>query len=154
MRSSIIPVLFSSLSRLQNDEIAYKRCIILHKGIQRILYFNGLGLFLYSDLATSILFGNKWSEARYSGDMVFDGAIGIVFSNFNGEVYRSRVNQSCRFIKLYICVSGSGMFNRIGYGFWPLVYTRVLMRLQGNYRVYIYESIYGLFSQGYGEKCF
>ncbi len=150
VRSSIIPVLFSTLSRLQNDEIAYKKMYYTAQRYTAYLIFPmGLGLFLYSDLATSILFGNKWSEASdIVGIWSLMAAIGIVFSNFNGEVYRSKGKPKLSFFYqvIHLCFLVPGCLIAIGYGFWPLVYTRVLMRLQGTITGFIFMKVFMGFS--------
>ena len=148
--ASIIPVLFSSLSRLQNNETAYKKMYYTAQRYTAYLIFPmGLGLFLYSDLATSILFGNKWSEASdIVGIWSLMAAIGIVFSNFNGEVYRSKGKPKLSFFYqvIHLCFLVPGCLIAIGYGFWPLVYTRALMRLQGTITGFIFMKVFMGFS--------
>jgi len=48
----------------------------------------GIGVYLYSDLATKILLGSQWNEAsRVIGLWAITSSITIVFSYFNSEVY-------------------------------------------------------------------
>jgi len=148
--SAIIPILFSSLSRLQNNEVAYKKMYYTTQRFAAYLIFPmGLGLFLYSDLATGIMFGSKWSEAsNIVGIWSLMSAIGIVFSNFNGEVYRSKGRPKLSFVYqvIHLCFLIPSCIIAIGYGFWPLVYTRALMRIQGTITGFIFMKIYMGFS--------
>ena len=57
--ASIIPVLFSSLSRLKDNEEAFNDMYYKMQSLAAfILLPMGAGLFLYRDLATKILFGS------------------------------------------------------------------------------------------------
>lgn len=144
--ASIIPVLFSSLSRLQNNEVAYKRTYFTAQRLTAYLIFPmGLGLFLFSDLATSIIFGNKWAEAsNIVGVWSLMAAFGIVFSNFNGEVYRSKGKPKLSFLYqvVHLCFLIPACFIAMSYGFWPLVYTRALIRLQGTIAGFIFMKVF------------
>jgi O-antigen/teichoic acid export membrane protein len=148
--AAIIPILFSSLSRLQNNEVEYKKMYYTTQRFAAYLIFPmGLGLFLYSDLATSILFGNKWSEANnIVGIWSLMAAIGIIFSNFNGEIYRSKGRPKLSFVYqiIHLCFLIPSCLIAIGYGFWALVYTRALMRIQGTITGFIFMKVFMGFS--------
>ena len=148
--ASIIPVLFSSLSRLQDNEIAYKKMYYTTQRFAAYLVFPmGLGLFLYSDLATSIMLGSKWSEASgIIGIWSLMAAIGIVFSNFNGEVYRSKGKPKLSFLYqlIHLVFLIPACLVAMKYGFWVLVYTRALMRLQGTLTGFIFMKVFMKFS--------
>lgn len=148
--ASIIPILFSTLSRLQNNEVAYQKMYYTTQRFVAYLVFPmGLGLFMYSDVATNIIFGSKWSEAsNIVGIWSLMAAIGIVFSNFNGEVYRSKGRPRLSFIYqlIHLCFLVPVCIIAIGYGFWPLVYTRALMRLQGTVAGFIFMKVFMGFS--------
>lgn len=90
--TAMSPVLFSTLSRLKNDN---------NKLINRILDINSLllyllvpitiGLFLYSQSATLILFGNRWIEASnivglWGIIMLFN----TIFYSIPAELYKSK----------------------------------------------------------------
>lgn len=61
---SFTPVFISGLSKLQNDEIKYSKMFLKSQTvISWIVFPLGIGIFLYRDLAVSILFGNSWKEA-------------------------------------------------------------------------------------------
>jgi PST family polysaccharide transporter len=148
--ASIIPILFSTLSRLQNNEMEYQKIYYMTQRFVAYLVFPmGLGLFMYSDLATNIMFGSKWSEAsNIVGIWSLMAAFGIVFSNFNGEVYRSKGRPKLSFMYqiIHLCFLVPACLVAIGHGFWPLVYTRALMRLQGTVAGFIFMKVFMGFS--------
>lgn len=148
--SAIIPILFSSLSRLQNNDIAYKKMYYTAQRFSAYLIFPmGVGLFLYSNLATNLMFGSKWSEAsNIVGIWSLMAAIGIVFSNFNGEVYRSKGKPKLSFVyqMIHLCFLVPSCLIAIRYGFWALVYTRSLMRIQGTITGFIFMKAFMGFS--------
>ncbi len=90
--ASIIPVLFASLSRLKNDEIAFKDMYYKMQSLAAfILLPMGAGLFLYKDLATKILFGDQWGDAGIVvGVSCAIKSLVVVFSYFASEVYRAK----------------------------------------------------------------
>ncbi|MCV2231498.1 lipopolysaccharide biosynthesis protein [Acholeplasma manati] len=90
--SSIAPVLFSALSRTQNDPINFKNIFLTIQKITAYFVFPiGIGLFLFRDLATLILFGDKWIEASLVvGTWALSSSMVIVFSHLNGEVLRAK----------------------------------------------------------------
>lgn len=85
------PVLFSSLSRLQNDREGLNELFFRFQKIVGILVIPiGMGIFLFSDLITKILLGNQWMEAsHFIGLWGLTSAITIVLAHYSSEVYRS-----------------------------------------------------------------
>jgi len=62
--SIFAPVLFSLLSRLQDDDAALQKAVFKYqKAIAYIVIPMGVGLFIYQDFATWIFFGNGWGKA-------------------------------------------------------------------------------------------
>ncbi len=92
--SSILPVLFSTLSKCQHNEKEFQGVFFrFQKYVSLFVIPMSVGMFLYSDLVTDILLGDQWGEA--SGFVGLWGLISgftVVFSNFASEVYRSRGN--------------------------------------------------------------
>jgi len=90
--SSVLPVMFSALSRCREDEEAYRGVYFRFQRLVSMLVFPlGIGLFVFRDLATSILLGSQWMEtADFVGMWSFTSALTIVFSTCNSEVFRSR----------------------------------------------------------------
>lgn len=89
--SAVTPVLFSALSRLQDDKIEFKKMFYhFQKMVSIIVIPMGIGIFLYRDLITSILLGSQWKEATiFIGMWGFVSALSVIFNNFNSEVYRA-----------------------------------------------------------------
>lgn len=90
--SATTPVLFSGLSRCQNDEQEYKNIFFRFQRMVALLVFPlGFGLFVYRELATLILLGESWLEtADFIGMWSLTSAITIIFSHYNSEVFRSK----------------------------------------------------------------
>jgi O-antigen/teichoic acid export membrane protein len=93
----------------------------------------GVGVFLYSDLATQILLGSQWSEASgVIGVWSLTSAITIVFGHFCSEVYRAKGKPSLSFLSqvLHLVVLVPVCIISSKYGFWALVYARSWIRMQ------------------------
>lgn len=85
-------VLFAALSRYQEDE-EQLQCVFFkfQRMVSLLLIPLGFGLFVYRDLATSILLGKQWTEtAFFLGAWSLISSITIVLSNFNSELFRSK----------------------------------------------------------------
>jgi O-antigen/teichoic acid export membrane protein len=132
--SSIQPVLFSALSRLQDDDASFNRMYFRVQKVVSIFIFPlGAGVFLYSDLATKVMLGSQWAEA--SGIIAtwsLTSAIVIVFGHFCGEVYRAKgkpkVSLLAQMMHLIVLAPVCVIFSK--YGFWPLVYARSWIRIE------------------------
>lgn len=85
------PVLFSSLSRLQNDREQFNDMFFRFQKLVGLLIFPiGIGVFLFSDFITKILLGSQWMEASsFIGLWGLTSAITIVLAHYSSEVYRS-----------------------------------------------------------------
>ncbi|MGH4140374.1 lipopolysaccharide biosynthesis protein [Clostridium sp.] len=132
--ASIVPVLFSALSRLQNDSDKFNRMYFNTQRIASVFIFPlGIGVYLYSDLATKILLGSKWNEASgVVGIWAFTSAITIVFGYFSSEVYRAKGRPKLSFLAqlLHLLVLVPTCIISSKYGFWPLVYARSWIRME------------------------
>ena len=106
--TTIIPVLFSALSRNQNNDIEFKNTFYEFFEDTSILLFPlSIGIFVYKDFVTNILLGSKWVEAAdFIGLLGLMQAITVVISNFSSEVYRAKGNPKISFLTqiLYILV--------------------------------------------------
>jgi O-antigen/teichoic acid export membrane protein len=133
--ASVVPVLFSALSRLQNDSERFNAMFFKAQKIVSIFVFPmGVGVYLYSTLVTQIILGNKWIEAGpVIGIWALTSSMMIVFSHFSSEVYRAKGRPKLSFIGqlLHLVVLVPVCVISAKYGFWPLVYARSLIRLQG-----------------------
>lgn len=132
--ASITPVLFSGLSRLQNDQNKFNELFFRTQQMIAFLVLPlGVGLFLYSDFATRIMLGNKWNEAsKVIGIWALISSIMIVFSSLNGEVFRAKGKPKLSFLSqiLHLIVLIPACIFSAKYGFWPLVFTRAWIRLE------------------------
>ena len=92
--ASIVPVLFSTLSRYQNDDANFKNTFWkFQKYISVLVIPMSIGIFVYSDFVTDVLLGSQWSEASgFIGIWGLMSGIVILFSNLASEVYRSKGN--------------------------------------------------------------
>ncbi|MBQ9838696.1 MAG: lipopolysaccharide biosynthesis protein [Oscillospiraceae bacterium] len=84
-------VLFAALSRCQEDFAAFKSVFLKFQRMVALLVFPmGFGLFVYRELATSILLGEQWLEtADFLGMWSLTSAVMIVFDHYCSEVFRS-----------------------------------------------------------------
>lgn len=89
--SPILPVLFSSLSRLQDDAVNFKKFFLkAHKVVCMISFPMGMGLFLFSNIIEEIIFGDSWEGVGF-----VIGVLGLMngllfFIRLNGEGYRAK----------------------------------------------------------------
>ncbi|WP_411738684.1 lipopolysaccharide biosynthesis protein [Peribacillus sp. S4] len=130
--ASIIPVFFVTLSRLQNDNISFKQMFYKFQRTASIFIFPfGIGIFLYSDLVTTILLGNQWEEASVLiGIWALTSAVKIVFCNFSSEVYRAKGRPKLSFLAqiLYLVVLVPTIIVSAKIGFLTLIYARSLIQ--------------------------
>ncbi len=128
------PILFSALSRLQNDEQEFQRLFFRFQKIVGLLVLPiGMGIFLFSDLATEIILGNKWMEASgFIGLWGLTSAITIVLSHYSSEVYRAKGKPKLSVFAqvLHIVVLWPTILITVKYGFHTLYVARSLVRLE------------------------
>lgn len=133
--ASVTPILFSGLSRLQGDQ---QRAQATFLNVQRVVAFFvfplGAGMFLYSDMTTRILLGSQWTEASsIIGIWALTSAIRIVMTSLYSEVYRAsgrpKISLLCQVISLIFLIPACLI--SLKYGFWSLIYTRALIRIEG-----------------------
>jgi len=132
--ASVVPVLFSALSRLQQDNEKFNKIYFTVQRLVSIFVFPlGVGVYLYSELATKILLGNRWNEASgVIGIWALTSAITIVLGHFNSEVYRAKGRPKLSFIAqlLHLVILVPVCIVSAKYGFWALVYARSWIRMQ------------------------
>lgn len=132
--SSTVPVLFSALSRLQNDDKEFNRVFFKFQRLVSIIVFPlGIGVYLFRDLATKILLGSQWGEADgVIGIWALTSSVMIIFGHYCSEVYRAKGRPKLSFLAqiLHLIALVPTCIISSKYGFWPLVYSRSLIRLQ------------------------
>lgn len=133
--ASILPVLFSALSRVQDDDEQFKETYYKFQRLTAVLVVPmGIGMFLYSGLVTRILLGSQWTEASgFIGLWSLTSAVTIVFSHFTSEVYRSRGEPKVSLISQVIHLGFliPTLILTVGHGFKVLYIARSLIRIQG-----------------------
>lgn len=129
------PVLFSSLSRLQNDREEFNEMFFRFQKLVGILVIPiGMGIFLFSDLITMILLGEQWMEAsQFIGLWGLTSALTIVLSHYSSEVYRSIGKPKLSVLSqwLHIAALWPVVLIFVNKGFEPLYFARSLVRLEG-----------------------
>lgn len=90
--TTIIPVLFSALSRNQTNKKAFDETFYsFQRNCAVLLIPMSVGIWLYSDVITWILLGEQWQEASgFIGLIGLSQALTILVANFASEVYRAK----------------------------------------------------------------
>lgn len=85
-------VLYSSLSRLQNDDEKFLDLFLkFQKIVGMFIIPLGFGIYMFRSLIVDLLLGNQWGEAMYFvGVWGLSGSLTIVLANYCSEVYRSK----------------------------------------------------------------
>lgn len=157
----ITPVMFSALSRVQNDHSKLKDTYFqFQKMVAIILVPLSVGMYIYRDLIVEILLGNQWIEAsNFLGIYGMTNAITIIFGSYASEVYRSKGKPKVSLvfqiihilfiIPIYlICLRGGfeGMSNAIIITRIQYVLTAIII-LQFYFKIEFINSLKSIFSQ-------
>lgn len=133
--ASTTPVLFSALSRLQNDNDEFKRMFFKFQKLVGLLVIPmGVGIFLFSDVITAILLGGQWNDAaNFIGWWGLTSALTIVLSHYSSEIYRSKGKPRLSFISqiIHLLFLVPTVLIAVSYGFETLYISRSLIRIQG-----------------------
>lgn len=86
------PVLFSTISRLQNDsEMFCKTFFKFQRMAAVIIVPMGVGIFLYRDLVTEIMLGKNWIEAsEFLGLWGLVSSVMVVWAHYSIEIFRAK----------------------------------------------------------------
>lgn len=128
------PILFSVLSRLQNDRAQFKEMFFrFQKSVGMLVIPLGVGILCFRDLITKILLGSQWVEAaNFIGLWGVSSAITIVLSHYCSEVYRSlgkpKLSVLAQF--LHIIVLCPAMLIATKYDWETITITRAAVRLE------------------------
>ena len=128
------PILFSALSRLQNNENEFQKLFFRFQKMVGLLVIPlGMGIFLFSDFVTEIVLGNQWGEAAgFVGLWGLTSAVTIVLSHYSSEVYRAKGKPKLSVLAqvLHIVVLWPTVLVSVKYGFETLYIARSLVRLE------------------------
>lgn len=128
------PILFSALSRLQNDDKEFQRLFSQFQKLVGLLVVPlGMGIFLFSDFFTKILLGEQWLEASgFVGLWGLTSAITIVLSYYSSEVYRAKGKPKLSVLAQvsHLVVLWPAILITVKYGFETLYITRSLIRFE------------------------
>ena len=131
--SAIAPVMFSNLSRCQNDDAQMKNTFYTYQRLAGVVLIPmGVGMFLYRDLLRAILLGDQWGDAtEFLGIWGLLSTITIIFSNFCSTYYRSKGKPKLAMISqaIYLCVLVPALFFSVKISFRALYYARSLATL-------------------------
>ena len=132
--SSIVPVLFATLSRYQSDDEQFKKTYFdFQKMVAIFLLPMGIGLYIYRELVISILLGKGWEEASgFVGLWGLTSAVTIVLSYFASEVYRSKGKPNISLIMqlFHLSILVPSLLLTINSGFETLYTVRSIVRLE------------------------
>lgn len=133
--SATVSVLFSALSRCQNDEKLFQRTFCQFQRMSALLVLPlGFGVFVYRKLAVSIVLGSQWQECvNFFGLWALTLAITIVLSSYNSEVFRSKGKPKLSVLSqcLHLTAIVPVLFWGMDKGFETLATVRSLVRFQG-----------------------
>ena len=129
------PVLFSSLSKLQDDDQALKKMFFSFQKLVGIIVIPmGVSIFLFQDLITSILLGSQWHEAaHFIGLWGLTSAITIVLSHYCSEIFRAKGYPKLSVLSqtLYLIIFIPDLYFFAHKGFNELYIARSLVRFVG-----------------------
>lgn len=132
--SATTPVLFASLSRLQNDDKEFKAMFFKFQKMVGLLVIPlGVGIYLFRDFVTEVLLGAQWLEAaHFLGLWGLTSAVTIVLAHYGSEVYRAKGKPKWSvLVQLsHIAFLVPTVLWSIRYGFDILCEARALVRLQ------------------------
>lgn len=132
--ASTTPILFSSLSRLQDDEYEFKRMFLsFQKTVGLLVIPLGVGIYCFSDIVTELLLGSQWMEASfYIGLWGLTSSLTIVLSFYASEVYRAKGKPKLSVLAqvLHIIVLWPAVHISVKYGFETLCITRSFIRFE------------------------
>ncbi len=128
------PILFSALSRLQNDKKEFENLFFtFQKCVGLLIIPLGVGIFCFSDFITLVLLGNQWMETSgFIGLWGLTSALTIVLSHYSSEVYRAKGRPKLSVLAqfLHIIVLGPAVYIAVQYDYHTLYVTRSLVRLE------------------------
>jgi PST family polysaccharide transporter len=127
------PILFSALSRLQNDDNEYNSILFKFQRMVGLIVFPmSVGIYMYRNFITDILLGSAWHEAaNFIGLWGLVSGVTIIFCYYSSEVYRSKGKPKLSSIAqlLYIIILIPVLIYGLKYNFELLYKLRTLASL-------------------------
>ena len=128
------PVMFSSLSRLQDNDEEFKHLFLkIQKVVAMFVMPIGVGIYCFSNLITEIMLGKQWLEASgFIGLWGITSAVTIVLSHYSSEVYRAKGRPKLSVLSqwLHIIVLWPVVIWAVKYGFETLYISRSFVRFE------------------------
>lgn len=128
------PILFSALSRLQNDEKEFQRLFFRFQKLVGLLIIPiGVGIFIFDDFVTEVILGRQWVEAAgFVGLWGLTSSLTIVLAHYSSEIYRAKGRPKLSVLAqvLHIVVLWPVVLWAVKYGFETLYVARSLVRLE------------------------
>lgn len=144
--ASVNSILFSSLSRVQNDEVQFQKIFYSFQYSLAILVVPmGIGMYVFRDTIVAILLGSKWIEASdFLGVWGLCTAMVATMGTFCREALRAKglpkKSLAAQFLHL-VCVIPVCIWG-VNHGFHILIYVRSLAYLQIIPVLFIFIKIY------------
>lgn len=90
--AALLPVIFSSLSKLQNDDSAFEKAFLkMQRWLSILLIPIAVGAFVYRHAFVLIVLGSQWTETEmFIGLWVLSSCIVVVFGYMCSEAYRAK----------------------------------------------------------------
>lgn len=130
LSAGIGPVLLSILSKIKHIDEKFNETFI---NIQNLVLYlalpMGLGILIYRETITLILFGSKWTEAsNIVGAWAVMMMLSVIFYSMPAELYKSKGIPKILFVfqLIYLVVLIPVCYISAGYGFWTMVYVRCI----------------------------
>lgn len=132
--ASIIPVLYAALSRLQDLPTEFEKTFFaFQRYVAMVVVPIGVGLFIFRDMITYIVFGSRWEEAGIVlGTWALSSSIMVVSANMISEIFRAKGHPKLSFWAQisHLVVLIPVVLYAVHWGFEAVVYARSIVRLE------------------------
>lgn len=132
--ASIIPVLYAALSRLQGVPMEFEKTFFtFQRYVAMVVIPIGIGLFVFQDTITYIVFGDRWQEAGIVlGLWALSSSIMVVSANMISEIFRAKGYPKLSFWAQisHLVVLIPVVIYAAHWGFEAVVYARSIVRLE------------------------
>lgn len=133
--SSMVPVLLSALSRMQDDNGGFKKAYYNFVSISGMLLLPmGIAMWVYRGVICQVLLGDAWGEAAtLMGMWGLISTLSVIFNSFNGNVLiaKGKPNFSVLIQVIQIVCIIPTVFITANVSFLALSYSRALVRIVG-----------------------